>query len=329
MQAEAWQPFEDTACLLSLRGESGLVLAWDRMRVQQDMAAFVAEPRRCRLVPEPMLRQVGADGARLVRCLEGVEAQIWRDGWLQASRWWPDAPGEQEWRLFLHASATPELAKIERPAVEEAAWLDRPWSALRGMEGDAGPTVGLERRMVVVGALVLVMGAAAVGRQTWDVSQAIAQRDREISALRESAAEVLAKRDRALERAAEAQRLAIWLSEPLPIEVILHLHDTLSKSGVQLKEMELNGNKLRIGLQLSLQATRSAIVRDLQSGNWFKNVSEVGASSGNGLMVLDMSLDGLRPAPRPSGPAALGSTTASPTLPAIPLSPAANAGGRP
>jgi len=268
-----------------------------------------------------------ANGVRLLRCLEGFEGQAWHDGWLQSSRWWPQLPSEQEWRLFMHAGAGSgaEAAQDEPcPEVQEAAWLDRPWLALQGMEGDAGAALGLERRLVTLGALALVVCTAAVARQAWDVSQAVGRRQAEIAVLRESAAALLASRDQAMASAAQARQLAAWLTEPLPIEVIVHLHDVLGKSNVQLKEMDLTGSKLRLGLQLAPQATRSAIVRDLQSGNWFKNVAEVRAENSSGLMVLEMVLDGLRPAPRSGKPASQAAAAASDLLPDSAFS----AGGR-
>ncbi len=305
MQALAWRPFDDCAFALALRGDSGMALAWDDGRARQSLLDAGCEPLRCRLVPEPMLRQAGSDGARLLRCTEGFEGQVWHGGWLCASRWWPAAPGTQEWRLFLHAGAgtVTDLPQASYPAAEQAPWLNKPWATLQGMAGDAGQISGIENRVVCIGALALLVCAGAAGRQAWDVDQAIGQRRQEITALRESAGVVLANRDLALAKAAQARQLANWLAEPLPIEVIVHLHDVLGRSGVQLKEMDLSGSKLRIGLQLSPKASRAAIVRDLQAGNWFKNVAEVRSDGTSGLVVLEMILDGLRPPPLQSAAA--------------------------
>ncbi|MCV2441016.1 hypothetical protein LNV28_22295 [Paucibacter sp. DJ2R-2] len=261
-----------------------------------------------------MLRSPGQDGIRLLRCLEGVEAQVWHKGWLVASRWWVELPTDQEWRLFLHAGGGGLLTEADThsPQLGDVEWVDRPWSTLRSPDRESHQNLGLERRVVSIAALALTVGIAAVGRQLWDLNQSIVQREESLASLRDSAAEVLSSRDRALKSASQAQQLATWLGEPLPIEVIGHLHDTLSKSGVQIKEMDLTGSKLRIGLQLSSQATRAAVVRDLQAGGWFKGVSETtGNSGGTGLMVLDMTIDGLRPPPQ--GPKAMTVAADSPS----------------
>lgn len=324
MQALAWRPFDNCAFALALRGDSGMALAWDDERARQNLLDAGCEPLRCRLVPEPMLRQAGSDGARLLRCTEGFEGQVWRGGWLCASRWWPAAPDAQEWRLFLHAGAgtvsdLPQgefsaLQKGIHPAAEQAPWLNKPWAALQGMAGDTGQISGIENRVVGIGALALLVCAGAAGRQAWDVDQGIGQRRQEIAALRESAGVVLASRDQALAKAALARQMATWLAEPLPIEVIVHLHDVLGRSGVQLKEMDLSGSKLRIGLQLSPQASRAAIVRDLQAGNWFKNVAEVRSEGAGGLVVLEMVLDGLRPPPLQSAAVSQMAPSAAPAF---------------
>ena len=125
--------------------------------------------------------------------------------------------------------------------------------------------------------------------------QSIERSEAAIVSLRQSAAAVLASRDLALAKAAQAQQISAWLTEILPIEVLVHLQEVIGKSGTQIKEMDLIGSKLRLGLQLSAQATRAGVVKDLQAGGWFKGIAEVRGDASRNLVVMEMVIDGLRP----------------------------------
>lgn len=317
IQALGWQPFESNDYALIVQGGGGLAIAWDRAQANDALGAAGFAPERSRLVPETLLREAGSEGVRLVRCSEGVEGQIWRAGALTASRWWAGLPDQAEWQLFLHAgAATPEESARALPAAAQDLPLTaKPWAAVHGIDASADMrAAGLEARMVAVGALALLIGVGAVARQEWDVSRQQQQRRADMAALRESAAAALASRDRALGKAERVRKFAAAFNEPLPIEVIAHLNDMLGKSGVVLKELELAGNKLRLGLQLGPQTSRAALVRDLQAGHWFQDVTEEQRQGGGlGLTTLKMTLAGLRPQP---GAEATGSTApaeASPT----------------
>ncbi|MDM4767542.1 hypothetical protein [Pelomonas sp. SE-A7] len=313
MQAAAWQAFDTTSCALVVLGDLGLVVAWDGESADQDLLKAGLDPKRCRLVPETLLRRPEQDGIYLQACLEGYEAQHWADGQLVASRWWPDLPEQREWQLFLHTASGTDPSNISssRPEPLALSWLDRPWATTEGLDERAAQSDDREHRLLMLGGLALSVCAGVVGKQVFDVHQLSLQRQKEITSLRASSADVLSSRDRALSHATTAQQWAAWLNEPLPIEVMAHLHELISGSGAQLKELELTGSKLRLGLQMPPQASRSAIVRDLQAGGWFKDVAEARVENLGGLMVLDMRLEGLRPPARAARAASAPTAAAS------------------
>ncbi|MEL6379801.1 MAG: hypothetical protein AAFR69_03025 [Pseudomonadota bacterium] len=77
--------------------------------------------RRC--LPESLAREPMDEGSRLVQCDDGVEGEIWQDGVLTASRWWPQTPAPREWQLFLRAGKQlASGATSETPAPEHVAW---------------------------------------------------------------------------------------------------------------------------------------------------------------------------------------------------------------
>jgi hypothetical protein len=337
IQALGWQPFQSTDYGLVLQGGEGLAIAWDGALAAEELAAAGHAAGRARLVPETLLRAPQNDGVMLVRCGEGVEGQVWRAGALVASRWWAAPPVEDEWRLFLHAgAATPEELASPLPSqAVDLPLLDKPWTSVHGINDSADAQVArLEKRALAAGALVLLVGIGTVARQEWDVWQELRQRRADMAELRESAASALSSRDQALAQIERVGKFAAILNEPLPLEVLSHVHDMLGKSGVLIREFELTGNKLRLGLQLGPQVSRTTLVRDLQAGGWFQDVAEErqGNQSNQGYAVLRMSLSGLHPAaaapttvaaepaapPPPPGGQATSPTPASPTATTAP-----------
>jgi len=69
-----------------------------------------------RVLPETLAREGLDDGARLARCIDGFEGQVWRNSALIASRWWPRSPTPREWQHFIRAAQAPmDLANGETP----------------------------------------------------------------------------------------------------------------------------------------------------------------------------------------------------------------------
>lgn len=62
----------------------------------------------------------------LLRLHDGVEARMWRDGGVVASRWWQEEPSNHQWERFLKGSGTAVPPSL--PSVSPALWTLTPWS---------------------------------------------------------------------------------------------------------------------------------------------------------------------------------------------------------
>lgn len=292
----AWAPFDDAGYFVASRGNSAVAWAWDRSRA----AATVTETpsnSAVSLLPEALAcAPPAADSVRLVQALEGVDGQVWREGLLQASHWWRVPPEAAEWTRWLRTTAgnASQYPESPVPAVQSLAW-QQPWADGVGLDDLVGSVSRLER--IALGAAVVGMVAlsSAQLRQGWaayvERRDLVAERDR----LAAQAAPVVLARDRALVLAAEVGLLSAQLSAPAPLEVMQHLAERLPAAGVLLKELELDGTRLRISLDVAPTLARTALVRDLQAGGWFAQVNEVRDVSGRGWIRLEMQVQGLRP----------------------------------
>lgn len=80
-----------------------------------------ASAKTVRVIPETLARIPFDEGARLVRCIDGFEGQVWREGALIASRWWLSPPTAREWQHFMRAAQAPvESGDVDAPTPVDA-----------------------------------------------------------------------------------------------------------------------------------------------------------------------------------------------------------------
>lgn len=295
LQVEGWRPFERTDARLALAGDHGLAIAWDAAALERDLQTAGADASRFQVLPENFAATKPADGLRLVQGVEGYEAQQWVDGWLTASRWWPHALTEADWVEFVRASgASRDDAAMTLPAAE-AAPPGQPWVRSHALQSSDDHARGAEQRLVFLGGVALTLVAGVMAHQWWDASREAQRLTAQIDSLKAAAAPVMAARDGTLAQVADIEKLATWMAVPQPVDVIAHLNDTLGRSNVQIKELELERDKLRVSLQLGATTGRAVVVRDLQAGGWFTDVTEARADNGRGLLTMDMRIRGALP----------------------------------
>lgn len=285
----AWAPFADPEYRVAMRGAQALAFAWDR--------SGAGGEARSGAVPETLMQQPPAQsGVRVVAGLDGHEGQVWHEGWLLATRWWPAPPEPAEWQLFVRS--LPALAldvPSQPPAPVAAVWQNRPWVAAKPIEDLGSGPVQLERLATLAVAVCVTAMGAALARQGWTVLQDREALQAQVAQARLNATPVLAARDRALALRESSDALLRELTAVQPLEVLDHLARALPSTGVLLKDFELTGLKLRLGLELSPDVPRSAIIKTLQAGGWFTEVVEQRESPGRPWASFDITLTSVAP----------------------------------
>jgi hypothetical protein len=306
--ARAWAPFDACEYRIGVHGDQGLAWAWDLQQVEDLLRAAGAD-LTAEMMPEGLLRSpMTSDGLRLIACLEGLEAQVWLNGLPVVSRWWPQAPDVTEWSGFIcNLPAAAQLPAVP-PALNDVPWQSKPWLNCRGLDAAASGGSQIEWLVASATACSLVALTAGEVSEAWALQQFIDARKVEIEQIRSSAAPIFAQRDRALLAAAEGQALSQAMNSAQPIEVMRHLSEVLPSKGVTLREFELTGDLLRLGLALGPEVQRSSVVKDLQSGGWLTGVAELREAAGRPWVSFEMRLKGLNPPLAAFKPVASGPT---------------------
>ena len=288
LQVAQFSPYPASGHHAVWQNGRALVWYWDRSEVERGMREAGLAPQRARVLPEGVLYAPGTSGLRLIRNLQGVEAQCWQDNRQLQSRWWKEVPGAAEWLAFqrdlglagerrqpdvppplaLELHHTPQLSSSA--GSEVAGWRD-------------------ERFLYALLALALATPTAWIGAQL--IKSELAQRAvlASTTELERKAAPQRDAREQALRAAARSQALQALDPYPSQLELMARVASALPKGATTLKEWDFRDGKLKIVLVIQNDAfSSSALVGALQTAGGFENVQ---VAPGNDPKVLAISMD--------------------------------------
>jgi hypothetical protein len=296
---QAWSPFEGRLGWQFVRQEEGcLAIAWDADRIQGFLTQARLENRP--VLCETLARDTLAEGCRLVKTLDGFEAQRWESGRLLYSRWWPQIPAADDWALFLRAAGV-SLGTLQSDAVPmpvEDGWRRTPFARLRRLEDFGSPAAKWERLVVGASAVALAVLSGAQARQASEAWRQLEALRVELDGSRAAAQPVTATRQRVEAGAVQVERLAYQMSSAHPLEVLAHLSELLPSKGALLRELDVSGLRVRVDLDLDSTVSRSTIIAALQRSPWFVDISEIREAQARGTVPFEFRLRG---AERPIG----------------------------
>jgi hypothetical protein len=111
LQVARLSPFAETGSHFHFTEDFVSLWLWDLQAVRNAGEAIGVDVARLWILPETALLPAAEEGVRLVRTIEGVEAQSWRKGSLVASRRWPALPARGD-------DAGAVAARLARPALD-------------------------------------------------------------------------------------------------------------------------------------------------------------------------------------------------------------------
>lgn len=250
-----------------------MVWVWDADRLGADFQAQNLNPNRAEVLPESLLHPPLPDGLRLVACLDGSEGQLWHDGYLMHSRWWPAAPTDAEWLNFQRdAAISPELQSSVAPHLSELNWLPQPWASSVPAGREGGLTSPYETWLVSAVILVLAVMTSWYGIQLGKTRQAIELRKSELKTAEADARPILEARQRALDALARIRLLQKADLYPNPLEMMAAVAKLLPKDGAYLNEWDYRDGKLKITVISPGKLTGSALIKALLDSGWFGEV---------------------------------------------------------
>jgi hypothetical protein len=280
-----WSPFPTTGWLADWRDDRAGVWIWDQDATDDAVRAAGLDPKQISVFPETAVRAVSADGIRLVAALDGCEGQVWRQGRLVSSRWWPSVPDAKDWMHFHRSAAqsTP-LAPPTVPVPEVSPFVARPWprSISFGSALLRGARAG---QLAAAAAVVLLLPVAYLLGQLAFLAKAQASIDDTLATARNKAEPIIADR-----LAAEAARQcieALMALDPYPsqVQVMAATARLIPPNGTHIVSWSFTSGDLRLILSNQNPLDATYYVRAFEAVPMFERVNAEPQGDGRQLAV--------------------------------------------
>lgn len=274
LQIRQWSPYARSGQYVAWNQDTAFVWTWDAERLEADLAAQKLKPQSTRVIPESLLHPPMLSGVRLVRCLDGVEGQLWQDQHLVHSRWWAESPTVPEWLNFQRdAGIVPEQRPGEEaPVPLSLSWLKKPWA--KTADFSRGESQVLPHEAWLVGAAIVVLASMTswYAIELIKTRQAMAQLNTELDEATQNARPILEARRQALDALARIEVLRATNPYPSQLALLAEAAKQLPKDSAYLKEWDYQNGKLKITVASSNKLSSSFVVKKLQDIVWVKNV---------------------------------------------------------
>ncbi len=232
---------------------------WDSERVEAVLRESGLDLSRLRVFPETALRRPAVDEIRLVRCLDGVEGQVWRRKELAASRWWAEPPLEIEWSRFQRASGVEPSELIAVPPAVPANddWLRGPWPRRRNAISLL--SVGIPQIATAAAIAMLAVTAYQFG-EIVRLGRAIAEVRKSAETLAVSAQPLETARRQTVAANARAQAIFGLEGADAQLALMARIAEQLPPNGATFTSWVYQGNDLTFTIANSAQPIDSTFI---------------------------------------------------------------------
>lgn len=273
LKIEAWSPFQQVAYFEVWNGNEASVLAWDRDAIDRKLQEYGYQPRQVDVVPETFIREPYIAGVRLVETSDGVEGQVWKDGFLTVSRWWADRPNAQEWNLFTRsAGQARDKLGATLPEPINPGWLETPWN--RGVSNRDLLTQVLTNKAAVAVIVAAVIAPCCYFASSWMTYTIMGSRiNAKITEVEVDGRAVRQERNRAINTIEYAETLSGLRRFPHQIEIISQTHSLLTPYSVEVAGWDYDTGVLEFGLQSEADMDATQFIPMFENNPMFYRVS--------------------------------------------------------
>lgn len=274
LKIKQWSPFTEYGNYNVWQGGQVQVWIWDKQ--QQQKLLNEVGLKKTYIMPETVLRERPSTldlSIRLIECLEGVEGQVWKEGILIGSHWWPEIPSPLEWEHFQRAHRLPVTPTVA--SAVQAPLLERPWGRHKAVGGNR--LASYEKTGVIIGIAIFTVLLSWQLATVYKFKQSLLQIQWDINELSEKITPVLTHRNQTLDDKQKIERLLRLSPFPSQLELITQVAEKLPQDAKLISWIYAQGN-LNFTIETP-QPNPTFYVKTFQGINGFK---EVNAQTGSG-----------------------------------------------
>jgi len=281
-----WTPFSESSYYIGWCDDQALVWCWDRSKTEQAIRLQRLNPKRVQVLPETLLRSHMQDGVRLMHCGEGFEGQVWQQGTLVHSRWWPHTPSAEDWLMFQRdASLAPEAQQQQPPAAQSSPLNARPWLTTAGDHADTDQN---ELLIVALGILLLMLPTLWYGINLYKIHQSERHYQVVLAQLKQQAEPIMLARSQALDHLLRIRSFHAITQYPAQLALMAKVAEVLPDDKSYLKEWHFQSGKLKLTLASPNEIVSSTLISNLQLAGYFRDVKALPSQNPR---ILTMQMD--------------------------------------
>jgi hypothetical protein len=243
-QIRQWSPFRNYGEYIVWQQGKAQAWIWDQTAQRTAQARFKVQTYNT--LAETLLHIPARNGLQLQQCCEGIEARIWQQGCLSASRWWPTTPSAQSWRQFLRAHRL--ALDTPMPDAQALAWQSKPWGkarrALSGLQQLRREGLWLTLGLTLFCVLLSWQMVAA-----WRQLQALEAVKQNVAVLMDQAGPILQARNQAMSDQARIHTLLSLNAYPPQLKLFVEILDLLPDTAAKLREWRYHNGELRFTVE--------------------------------------------------------------------------------
>ncbi|MET3138887.1 hypothetical protein AAKU61_003260 [Undibacterium sp. GrIS 1.2] len=283
-------PFADCGVYACRSGDWVHLWFWENRHVREFCTKSGLDFASLQLVPESVCFPKRKDGAVVYQCKEGIEAQLWHQGILIDSAWWPDRITVKEWDEWRPTSAAgagdrtqlvswPEkmpayVTPVEVLPVVDSARLAEPWG--RNVLGAQWWHIVKDFRvdMLLVLAGGLLAGFAAYLFIQWWSLQALQKKiEEKIVTLSVRVDPLNDARNKAMLQQQWIDKLAALRNQDGIQDMLKSLQPVLQQQEAALREFEYLDGELRLMLvPINTELNIVSLIQDMESLPKLRNI---------------------------------------------------------
>jgi len=246
LQLHQWSPYVASGHAVTWHGGIASVWCWDSTAVKEKLELAGQTERSVRLLPETLLRAPLADGLRVIRCLDGVEAQYWQSLQLMNSRWWPALPTDAEVLSFQRDCSISVELQSSQVAVQDVPLEVRPWADPSTTATHSGELAVVEIAIYAGLALAIGMPVLSFGIEQFRLAGAVDALQADIAKLRGRSRTVLEARESALNAQTRINTIEGLQRYADPLGLMVAVARAMPEGGAFVKEWEMSEGRLKL-----------------------------------------------------------------------------------
>jgi hypothetical protein len=252
LQLNQWSPFAKPEFAIVFEEHAALVWCWDGNWLQMQKTELPQQWHQAHAIPESALFSPLENGVRLISCLDGVEAQFWKNNELHASRWWQQSPELDDFIAFCREVGHPVATLDQLPQVQNLNSQAQPWLPVKFGDqlGSTYPAIEQWLYAALFIGVALPYGWYSLRQQ--QVSRATTQSRLEMTKLTKQANVLIQARQSAMAALDEMNSRLQLAPYPSQLELMSAFSDVLLGDS-SIREWEFKDGKLRVVIVAGLE----------------------------------------------------------------------------